>query len=638
MRYFYLVLLNLAGYVAEAQIETHRKGSPRTAILKGTVLYEEGGVATDVIIRVADTNIMAISDEKGGFELKHVPHGEQKIFITSVEIEPRTLDFLVREPFHHLPVSVKKVNHDLKEVRVVHKTEKRELETKGFAVNVVETKEAAFRSLQTNELLDRTVGVRVRQSGGIGSSVEYNLNGMSGRSVGVFIDGIEISTYGSSFNLNSIPPAMIERIEVYKGVLPSHLSGDFMGGAINVVLKKGVSRSSLSASVSYGSFNTFQADVSGTYRNQKNGFTVKASGFYTYTDNSYEIRGKFAKYIEPDGVVRRNFKAKRFWDGYRAAGGRFEAGFTDVKWADIFLIGYNISDSYKENQHGQTMGTPYYGRFTEADAHVLSVNYVKKDLLADGLNLNVNGVYSTRHTYLQDTVGYVYNWDGNIRVNRRGQPIYRTGQGQQGNATITGVERRISTLRANLSYDIVDGHRVSVNHYYYTVDREDTDILRPVANTTYKGTSDVVKNVTSFNYEAETFKKRLKTNLFLKYYQQDTRRVTPTVEYADGKPVIRQEIMKDLRENPPKELCGMKVTAVRDYLKGTRTADGKVEPTGLPKSDVLYFELEKGNWVCVRPSGTEPKIKLYVNTNASDKADAEKLNADLRVASEALLD
>jgi phosphoglucomutase len=61
------------------------------------------------------------------------------------------------------------------------------------------------------------------------------------------------------------------------------------------------------------------------------------------------------------------------------------------------------------------------------------------------------------------------------------------------------------------------------------------------------------------------------------------------------------------------------------------------EPTGLPTSDVLYFELENGNWVCVRPSGTEPKIKLYVNTNAADKATAEQLNADLRVASEALL-
>ena len=113
--------------------------------------------------------------------------------------------------------------------------------------------------------------------------------------------------------------------------------------------------------------------------------------------------------------------------------------------------------------------------------------------------------------------------------------------------------------------------------------------------------------------------------------------VSKTLPGKDGLTRMK-EIMKDLRENPPKELCGMKVTAVRDSLKGTRTADGKVEPTGLPKSDVLYFELEKGNWVCVRPSGTEPKIKLYVNTNASDKADAEKLNANLRVASEALLD
>ena len=98
-----------------------------------------------------------------------------------------------------------------------------------------------------------------------------------------------------------------------------------------------------------------------------------------------------------------------------------------------------------------------------------------------------------------------------------------------------------------------------------------------------------------------------------------------------------KEIMAGLRQNPPAEICGMKVTAVRDYKTGLRTANGVSAPTGLPTSDVLYFELENGNWVCVRPSGTEPKIKLYVNTNAADKATAEQLNADLRVASEALL-
>src|SRR5690606_23709065 len=122
--------------------------------------------------------------------------------------------------------------------------------TQGFAVAVVETKEASVRNIQTNELLDRTVGVRVRQNGGLGSNVVYNLNGMSGRAVGIFIDGIEISTYGSSFNLNNIPPAMIERIEVYKGVLPAHLSGDLLGGAINIIMKKGTLNNNLTASVS----------------------------------------------------------------------------------------------------------------------------------------------------------------------------------------------------------------------------------------------------------------------------------------------------------------------------------------------------------------------------------------------------
>src|SRR5690606_17594380 len=131
------------------------------------------------------------------------------------------------------------------------------------------------------------VGGRVRQNGGAGSPIEYNLNGMSGSTIGIFLDGLEISTYGSSFNLNNIPPAMIERIEVYKGVLPSHLSGNYIGGAINVVMRKDASANNITAAVSYGSFNTYRADVSGMYRNQKSGFTTRVSGFYSHSDNNY---------------------------------------------------------------------------------------------------------------------------------------------------------------------------------------------------------------------------------------------------------------------------------------------------------------------------------------------------------------
>ena len=124
--------------------------------------------------------------------------------------------------------------------------------------------------------------------------------------------------------------------------------------------------------------------------------------------------------------------------------------------------------------------------------------------------------------------------------------------------------------------------------------------------------------------------------IFAKYGYFVEKVVSVTLPGKDGVAKMK-EIMANLRDNPPTELAGMKVTAVRDYKKGIRVSAAGTEPTGLPASDVLYFELENGNWVCIRPSGTEPKIKLYVNTNAADKATAESLNATLREASEQLM-
>ena len=124
--------------------------------------------------------------------------------------------------------------------------------------------------------------------------------------------------------------------------------------------------------------------------------------------------------------------------------------------------------------------------------------------------------------------------------------------------------------------------------------------------------------------------------IFREYGYYVEKVVSTTLPGKDGLTKMK-EIMAGLRENHPKEIGGMKVTAVRDYLKGERTADGKSEPTGLPASDVLYFELEGGCWVCVRPSGTEPKIKLYVNTNAKDREEANRLNTMLCEASQAMM-
>ena len=124
--------------------------------------------------------------------------------------------------------------------------------------------------------------------------------------------------------------------------------------------------------------------------------------------------------------------------------------------------------------------------------------------------------------------------------------------------------------------------------------------------------------------------------IFAEYGTYIEKVVSTTLPGKDGLARMK-EIMSGLRAKPPKEIGGLAVAAIRDYLKGTRESNGKTEPTGLPESDVLYFELEGGNWVCVRPSGTEPKIKLYVNANDRDRETAEKLNATLCEASRQLL-
>ncbi|PVH24221.1 TonB-dependent receptor [Sphingobacterium corticibacter] len=490
--------------------------------LTGRLTQKNGSAASHITISVEGTNLGAVTDHKGRYEIKNVPYGRIYLVITAIDINTHRQEVNVDSPTKSVNIVVTgKSETNIEEVAVERKTVKKDMETSGFAVAVIETKEASLRNLTTNELLDRAVGVRVRQNGGIGSQIEYNLNGMSGSAVGIFLDGTPISTFGQSFNLNNIPPAMIERIEVYKGVLPSHLTGDYVGGAINVIMRKDASANNIAAAVSYGSFNTFQSDVAALYRNQKSGFTTRLSGAYIYTDNSYEMWGKFAMMTDAQQRLTRYNRFKRFNNTYKSISGRFEFGFTDVKWADQFFVGYNISDTYQDIPHGITMAQPYVGRFNEYQAHVFSLNYIKNNFLLAGLALNVNAVYSKRSTYLQDTARTMYNWDGNpMTIIRNGVvvPLVRpVGRGQQGAAVITNIDRDIINSRTNLSYMVAQGHRLSVNHNLNSTRRQDEDLLNPSAPMNSQNQRNTTTNIFGFNYEAQTLNNKLKTNVLAKY-------------------------------------------------------------------------------------------------------------------------
>ncbi|MBU3025865.1 TonB-dependent receptor [Zobellia galactanivorans] len=500
-----------------------------SSTISGIVTDAYGRPLSFASIILENLKLGVLTDDNGAYTIHQVPKGNHKLKVSYIgygtnskliEVDEKNtnlkIDFALKENVEHLD-----------EVTINGKTKKTSLETKGFAVNSVETKEAGLRSIQTNELLNNTVGVKIRQNGGLGSTVKYSLNGLSGRSVSIFIDGIPISIYGSSFSLNSIPPSMIKNIEVYKGVVPGHLSSDAVGGAINIVLHEGA-KNNLNASVSYGSFNTLQTNLNGAYRFDKSGFTIKASAFHNYSDNDYKISGRTIVDIAPNGVET-PIVARRFYDAYRSTGGMAQVGFTNVEWADQFLVGVTASDEYNEVQHGTFVTKlPYKGRFLESDAILGNLTYKKKNLFIKGLDLNVNGVYGKRHRSINDTVAQAYSWTGERRIRFDGEYLDYIWDSQNENGpTLAKITRNVSSVRSGLSYTINNNHKILLNHVYSGVDREDSDEMISLLENTFQQTSDLYKNIISLSYELQAFESKFKLNAFGKHYIQKVLNTQP---------------------------------------------------------------------------------------------------------------
>ncbi|MEH2950749.1 phospho-sugar mutase [Sporofaciens sp. JLR.KK001] len=112
------------------------------------------------------------------------------------------------------------------------------------------------------------------------------------------------------------------------------------------------------------------------------------------------------------------------------------------------------------------------------------------------------------------------------------------------------------------------------------------------------------------------------------YYKDDIQSIT--LKGIEGLQKI-QEILETLRKNPPAEVGGYQVVKARDYQAETikDIATGEVTGTGLPKSNVLYYDLTDDAWLCVRPSGTEPKVKFYYGIKGASLADADEKSAKL---------
>lgn len=518
----------------------HITAQAQTGNISGTITDNKGKAVSGATVSFQNFDKTVATDENGRYEFRNIKFGSYTLEVSSIITERRTINIKLNRADETFNITVKeKGKVELQEIVVVGKSEKRVIEEKGFAVNVISTERAALQSIQTNELLDRSAGVRIRQDGGLGSHIHYNINGLTGNAIKIFIDGVPISNYGSSYSLNSIPPALIERIEVYKGVVPANLSEDALGGAINVILKNS-KKNSFSTAYSFGSFNTHQWNSSGTYKNAKNGLTVNASGFYNYSDNNYEVWG--------EDIYKTNFngnttpiRAKRFHDGYKSAGGRFDIGFTNVKWADQFSVGTIISGADKDVQHGAIMRIVYGNRTTNQNSIVNSLQYSKKNLVIKGLDVNINGSYSFLNRGVTDTVADRYTWDGSKILDRNGNVAQWSQGAEQGTPTLSINKENNLVLRANLSYAINQNNKIFTNLFYNSFVRDADDEVRPLAERLLDNTRNLEKNVFGLTYENLSFRNRLRTNIFYKYFKQNHESIRPYWQGAQGTGTLLSE-------------------------------------------------------------------------------------------------
>ena len=338
---------------------------------------------------------------------------------------------------------------------------------------------------------------------------------MSGNSVRIFIDGIPLRNYGPSFSLNSLPVAMIERIEIYKGVVPAHLADDAMGGAINVILKSAAANN-LTASISAGSFGTYQTDINGGARNEKTGLTFRGSGFINYADNDYKVWGEQVAVTLAPGTPDVYIKAKRFHDRYRSQGGKAEFGFTKVKWADKMMFGVLLSNMDKQIQNGATMEIVYGNRFTEQNTAMYSLDFAKKDILK---NLSVNTFISVSrlNRKVVDTIATQYSWLGHPTYYYNNPDVWASGA-EASNPTLQEDLDVNTNAKMNATYKFNYNNSLQFNYLGNYFTRDSDDPMLPIAERQMGEERSYFKNILSLSFENLAFDKRLRTTLFTKSY------------------------------------------------------------------------------------------------------------------------
>lgn len=401
----------------------HRGDRQGRVIISGRVVSSDNGMIDLATIHLEGTPFGARTDGDGHYTIS-APEGEYTISVSALGYKDAHRKIKVGG--NGLQGLDFKLSPDVIELNAVTVTATGVGRVKRSAYNAIATDTRGMQNTTKNlsDALATAPGVKLRESGGVGSDMQLMVDGFSGKHVKVFIDGVPQEGVGSSFGLNNIPVSFAKRIEVYKGVVPVGFGTDALGGVINIVTEKQPRRWFADASYSYGSFNTHKSYVH-FGQALKNGFTYEVNAFQNYSDNDYRVDAPVKNFDTGNFNEAEKVRVRRFHDNYHNEAVVAKAGVTGKPWADRLMVGLTYSHMYKDIQTGVRQKTVFGEKHRYGHSLMPSLEYSKRNLLVEGLNVVLTANYNRNSTVNVDTARYQYNWLGERHeLNSPGEQSY----------------------------------------------------------------------------------------------------------------------------------------------------------------------------------------------------------------------
>ena len=289
------------------------------ATISGNVNDISGNSVEYATVYIKETLQGTQTDSKGNYKLT-VKSGTHTFCVQMMGYETyeQAITLLPNES-KNISITLNETRYALQEVVIEAKSAVQRINESPFNAVAIDASIEHNSTANISGMLNKVSGIKIRETGGVGSDLNVMMDGFSGKHVKIFIDGVPQDGASQSLGINNVPTNYAERVEIYKGVVPVEYGTNAIGGVINSVTKKGYNKKwNLDASYSYGSFNTHKSYFNFGHT-LDNGLTYEINAFQNYSDNNYYIDTPVKEFL-PDGGSSTNKnkieRVKRFHDTF----------------------------------------------------------------------------------------------------------------------------------------------------------------------------------------------------------------------------------------------------------------------------------------------------------------------------------